>query len=1319
MPCAPKKPRPSLGWLIGGSLMLGAHAWGATPPAEVTADLRVIGKIDATARQLPGPGSWTTLTAADEEHARRCGAKLLADLLGFGDAEQVSAAPTVLKLAGAGCWRLGLDGPRVQVLFAADEAALAETAAQVHADAWAPVRSGAYPRWFDRFDNDAVSMGFFGWGILPKDIYRDFDWVQQHFRRALTDLPKETNYLAPGVFDFSALDWWQALSRKHGLANDVYLSEMHSSPGRPAFAWNLTPLPYARPARNSVSDTSFYYLQLRAASTTFSPLPQVDPYLRACQYGFAARVADAPDYGAHFATAELCHDFAPFLTTVAGSPATQAAWREYLRTQLGWDLAQVGKMHRGDEQAYQSWDQVTVPTMRDFAGWNPQTGLDLADGWAGRPDVERRGEEAKWFASAGGDGWRPLPAHDPLLIMYAGKHNQKDAPFFWFRRSYAATADELARWRFLHVARGDYAVDAYLNGQPLKKLTDQNPVSGDEDLCFELGSAAQAGENVLVLNTHGQPLHDYVFLSPNGRWRYPAADPGLNRRYFDAVEFSAWWRAQWVEGTLRAYRAGDPQGHPQLIMAPRDFQDLLIPLCRKYGAFPHCTGQSGACWAPWVTSYAAPHGLPLSSEPGGPPRTVRGLQKMVTLYALLGNDSVNFLFDPSSYRDDDEGRTGQWVEANRELLKCLGKLERPATDLGVLRSVRNAGRLRFASPWNCDITRGTLQSVGRRGQLIDPSDVVSGRASEWFKVLFDAGTELMTEAEVAGLERYVREGGIFVALHNTGLHSPETAYAWPISRLTGLKVVNQNRGIGGRIKFTETQNFWPKLRGQELNGWGLVYDWLGNDTTGEALGLEAAAPDVEVVAEWVGRQPGEGRIAIAARKLGRGLVLTLGSTFWRQAKDEGGRYTESAGTLPYLDELFAGLGIKRVSSVDSEPASRQVFAEAWRSKNGLYDLYLVARVNDQGDEPLDFSVTFNVPPPSALREISAAGHPETKFEPTPEGGFTIPGLSLTPMQLRVFAAPRADLASAPRLWLQSLERRWNALEPVPAEATPARQKPSPWFMPLAEDWALVAGDERWPDQLPADVDWAAGPRVRLGAFDTLGLEPEAVAHFRQEVVLPETWRGRRVSLVFQSPKDYFWGVTPNGRLWVNGQPSALGLQWRIDYSQAIDLPIPADGKLELVLEVDGRLKPGEKRCRPSGVIGLFYLLANPQPLADQELNLWTAASEYGESTPVKADMKTEFRYLETRFTVPTDWPREKLFLEAEDRLGWLMLNDQLVVPPAGMRQLLVSGLLKPAGEENVLRWAPREPSYRNIFKETPPRLRLAAWPDLPFTPGQP
>ena len=1292
------------------ALTAATAGWAGPPEDSASASLRTLGKIDATARVYQqGASSWITLTASDAASARACGSKLLADLLGFGDAKRVSAGAlpgTRVDLPGVAAWLLALDGPRVQILFARDLAALPALATQAHAAGWAPVPEHAYPRFLDRFDNDSISVGFLGWGILPPDVNANFQWcADQGFAIAGSNFTAE-RMVAPDVFDYSIFDWYGAKAKQLDLAYNIYL-EWTTPWQRPKWTWETLPLPYVIPGDHGVPYSDFGF-QDRACYTVFAPVPAVDPILAVAQQGLSSHLAQDPQFNGQFAAAEIQGECLLSLSTVAGMPETRAAWHDYLRTKLGLDLAGVGRRYRDDPAAYTSWDQVEVPGMGVFAGWDPATCVNLRGEWESKPDRTHQGIAEKWYADPSAAGWTPTRSDDPLLLLYAGGNPRHD---FWLRKHFTlAAGSDPTKLPYLHISLSNWkpGFDAYLNGHPLKDLTENRGMSSDNDQCFETAGALQPGDNSLVLNTHGEPVSSYIFLAPQGRWQYPSPDRARNRLYFDTTEFAAQYRMKSVENALRAFRAGDPQGRPQLIMCPDDYQDIELDLCQKYGGFSHDTGQTAGCWAPWPTRYAAIRGLPYSSEPGNAPHNAQEMQKMMTLYLLLGNHSDNLLFDPIQYRDVPD--IAAWITANRDLMRCSGKMEMAAPPVTVLRSVRDAGRLGFDAPWGWDLSRGELQAVGRTCYLADLPDVASGLVARKTHVLIDAGTELLTDPEISALEKFVRGGGVFVALHNTGRHSLDQADSWPISRLTGLRVVNENRAIGGKIRFTDTQTLWPSLRGHEINAWGMVYDWQHSDLTGNSLGLEKQDPTVEVIAQWVDRAPGQGQIAVAARHLGSGLVLTLGSTFWRSAQDLGGRWTSDAHYRPYLAELLDSLGVTPDSSRESSAATADLFAEHWLSKNGLYDLYMVGKVNDNA-APATFPITFTAPGvPADLREISTLDHAPVAASPAPTG-FTINNVTLGAMQTRIYAAPRADLARAPLYWLHSLEHLWYTLPPV-APVTPV--PPSPYILPLVDGWTMQPGGDPWGDTPPAAFATASGATVKLGSFAALGLSDDSLAHFRRQVQLPARWQGRRLSLVLDCD-EWIFGVQPHGRLWINGQPvTAAHLGSANDERFSCDLTAPADGRLAFALEVDGRQKPGAQRRRPTGILGTFYLQSDPQPVSATPLPApWQLASDINVLTAATPGTHQKFLYAETTFTLPATWPTHHLHLESPDPLGYLILNNTVLSTPQYMRRMDISRLVHHDGTPNVLRWAPRAPGCDLFFTFTGPlpAFSLAWWPD--------
>ena len=601
--------------------------------------------------------------------------------------------------------------------------------------------------------------------------------------------------------------------------------------------------------------------------------------------------------------------------------------------------------------------------------------------------------------------------------------------------------------------------------------------------------------------------------------------------------------------------------------------------------------------------------------------------------------------------------------------------------------------------------------MGRTCNYADLPDVISGRIDHTFKVLFDDGTAVLTGQELQGLERYVRKGGTYVVLQNTGMHTPERAYAWPISRLTGLRVVDRGE-MSAQLRFRPDETLWPKLAGREMKSWGMVLDWQKRDVTGPSLGLMTNDPNIHIVAEWDPKEEKAGNIAVAYRDLGKGRVITLGSSFWRHARDESGSYQADEGWGVYLDELLNSLGVPRESWRSGGDPTSNVFVEHWRSKNGVFDLYPAAYVHEHAPTPLTLDVSWRRPAPiTSVREISALGFP-TRPVTWKNDVMSMAQVELAPMQSRVFAAPRPDVEQSPLYWLKTQSQQWPLLAPIREEEKPPPQPIPADILPIQDGWEMDVG-AAWTDSPCAPPPGSSPTKVALGSFAVLGLPEDAVAHFRKIVHLPDTWAGRRIRLHFDA-EHWFWGIRPKGRLWINGRPAPLSVTGDQESAFSFDVtPIEDQRDLKLALEVNGSVKSERDRMgRPSGIMGTFYLQAEPFPVATQSLHDWQAAADFNNFHPASVGQKATYCYLETKFTLPTSWPAPRLFLESE-HLGWLILNGTVVNVPPDMASLDVSHLVHRDGQ-NILRWLPRisanelpAPTPLRLFTETVPELKLS------------
>lgn len=1301
-------------WMAAAVLVasLSGYVSGAPAPVEppIRAAMRGYGEVQVQA-QFFGEGaarsSWITFRAADAARATVVGSKLLADLLGFGDlklrANATGLPGTLVELEGTGLWLLALSGSSCHVLFAHNEADLKALGARVQAaENWKPVPERAYPRWLDCFDNAGPGV-WFGGGGAPVSLPDDFQWAKDHGVALCNQQAFGTRYVAPGVVDTSISDWFGAMGQQYDLPYRTLLWT-----DKPEWEWNRAPLPYLRPVPGWVGQYSLNYQRhLIATGPVYAPIPvpATERWTEDFYRRFSGGLNGDPNFVGGHALGEVPGAGVLELATVAGTPQVKTWWHEYLQKTLGLDLKQVGRVHKGRAGAYRTWDEVPVPTPRDFLGWNERC-VNLEGTWEGRPDREKAGIAAQWYRPEQAPaGWQPVSCNDPMLLIYGAGGPADRMADYWLRRAVPLTAEQAGALKYLHIARtngpgsGPAYCQAWLNGKPLAASKAKGE---DFSLCLEVGDAARAGDNQLVLCVHGGPLVGYIFLGATPLRPYPYMTEPENRLWYDTVNFSASLLMRNLEDNLRATRQGDPN-RPMKVMATINMLDLSQDLCARYGAYQHDTGGAGGYWAPMTGArLSRTHGLPWSCEQGGPPPNAAAMQGSMTYYLMYGNDAVDLVFSVTHYRDKPD--VAAWVENNLALMHCIGKLDLPLPPIAILRSTR-ATRMGFGEPWNWDLGRGALQGVGRNFAYVEVPDISNGQINR-FPVVIDDGTVLLTPEEVEGINRYVRAGGIFIAQHHTGRHTPSQADAWPLAAGFGLKVEpklitpeNYHQWPLGKIKFTAEQTLLPSLRGQTCEGSGVAIDYLDKTHTG-AVGLTGQGDGVTPVAYWE-----DGTMAVAEVRQGKGRLLYLGSEFYLRMRDSQGKWVNDQDRAALLDEMLTGLGVPR----DSWTGNPDVWAERWVSKNGVYDLYPVARMVNKGEEKVAATVALRRETPvQEVVEVSAHGHPRRTVS-YQEGRLTLPEESYGLLQSRLYAAPRADVERAALRWFDVQRRHWRALEAVPA-ATPAQVVTTPEdVIPLVQGWKLTTGQtgEEWTQPGFADAGWKT---VKLGSFAALGLPEDSVVQCRREIQIPAAWRGQQVQLVFDSA--WSWGFGQQGRLWINGQPAPIKQPLNTYGATAFTLDateLAAGGKLTLALAVDGHVPdPTKPHGRPAGVTGLFYLQATPKPVATTKLSgPWLAASDVNVFASTEAGKPAKFTYLETRFTLPAKWPGQRLFLESPGPLGWVILNNHVVQTPTWMRSLDISGMVRREGE-NVLRWVPNSgaPDLSRVYTQVVPEASL-------------
>ena len=139
-----------------------------------------------------------------------------------------------------------------------------------------------------------------------------------------------------------------------------------------------------------------------------------------------------------------------------------------------------------------------------------------------------------------------------------------------------------------------------------------------------------------------------IFLTPRKAEDFPTADPQVNARRWDHMEFIDWAVAQAVGSTLATLRSVDPD-RPIKVHAyagsPWGWDTVA-----RYGGYSHHTG-SGAGWQ-WTEpkQYGSAMGLQDSSEPGSPMPTLTRVPRHLGKPDLHGQERPRLFHVPSRHQ---------------------------------------------------------------------------------------------------------------------------------------------------------------------------------------------------------------------------------------------------------------------------------------------------------------------------------------------------------------------------------------------------------------------------------------------------------------------------------------------------------------------------------------------------------------------------------------------------------------------------------------------------------------------------------------------
>jgi hypothetical protein len=827
-----------------------------------------------------------------------------------------------------------------------------------------------------------------------------------------------------------------------------------------------------------------------------------------------------------------------------GGPTATAGFRRYLQDHYH-DAETVNKRWYGDSRRISSWDDIHVPDLASFLGGGADSGaIDLTGKWRigyesgpggkvyTRQEIDKINGQVSdtlvptdpapedWFKPDFDDStWPELTAPGDDTALFLPKQPAV------FRRNFdldAATRKKSDHWWLYvwdfnkpHAAK----MWAVLNGVKVG----ESQTGAAHWVAFEVTSQLRDGSNQLSLRLPQGFLGYRVYLSPVPVRSYPNLGEGKNAEW---VDFIGWITSTYMEELHRdveMVRQIDPN-RQITFMHPDDFSEQMKMFSEDYGAEFHCTGYMLAFYANSESMLMRGSDLPFSQEPGSPASNLQGFKHQMGLTLTEGSQGIDYFRSIGDLLWKDEVRT--YFQDHLASLTSVGKYHQPKAETALLidsGSVnlqgfpwgRNPDVVLSGGYWPWNISAGLLETFPT--DAVTVNDFARGNAAK-YKVILDTNTSIMDEAVISQIERYVRDGGVFVTFAQTGRHTPTQQDAWPIERLTGYHVTHIDRNEKEEI--SETQPISP-APGQDIIPQD---DWNG-DTKPNGLTLQKVAPECRDLMLWQ-----NGGVAIGMRQLGKGSIIEVGVKFsgtrisdrWEKQPSSGDMMTAKLFTC-LLDKLH----IPRLPASLPDPFS-PILWQHYVSNNGLYDVWNLW--NRDKDAVETTSLRFE-------KGLNPAWCLELKNTPAPvpvaqaDGGSKLDNLQLEPGETRIFLTPRAHPEYAISDWFELQRNWWRGTTPVRKSLPPFSPKMS---LNLYDDWSfrsLEAGDN--PAALAApDVDTGSWEKCSIGSWGIDAHRGIKHALLRKTFTVPADWNQGEVFLWLTSWDAPF---LDNGNIFLDGK----------------------------------------------------------------------------------------------------------------------------------------------------------------------------------------
>ncbi len=643
---------------------------------------------------------------------------------------------------------------------------------------------------------------------------------------------------------------------------------------------------------------------------------------------------------------ELYHGRYTFLTEYG--PLVDRSFRQYLKEKYR-RVDVVAR--RWADKKIRSWDDCRLPEFAEFAGWD-EDAVDLAGSWRGKylepadktqryPDVYRQVRDmpkpedvpAEWMAEDFDDSawplyFRQMPGHEqtfftvkrPAVLRRTFELKEKKPGRTW-----------LYLWDLSNAFRQRVAV--WVNGKCVGADTVRHYFN--HWMVVDVTDALKAGRNTLALELPEANIAYRIYLTNKTPSAYPYFAGGLNAKWVDFCGWQEWIRGRDVGMALEMIRAVEPDKNI-ISMAPGNFANTLRELAKKYGTRFHDTGGTGASWQEVLPMLMQSADLPFTVEPGGPARDLAGFKRLFMLYMKTGINAVHYFIHVGNIMWNEEIR----AEFTRILpaIRMMGRMEKPRSDIALVLDSQIDALMGY--PWRNDVASAYPSGYGSwcfnvplkldfQMDAITPHDFEDGNAAR-YPFLIDANNTIMTRGQVDRIEKYVRDGGTYVAMFQSGRHLPEKPDVWMLKDLTGCELAAMTHysyepDSHGILRIKASPRFVMNF--VETNG--LVHArGVGRRTIhADGAKFRPVKDDVRVIATW-----DDGTAAVTERRIGKGRIILFGvrpHAMWHTPESQ------------FLGEILAELGARKIPLRLLGPKAHKLHPRHYVTTDGLKDVWLI------------------------------------------------------------------------------------------------------------------------------------------------------------------------------------------------------------------------------------------------------------------------------------------------------------------------------------------------------------------------------------------